>query len=162
MSKAFLAARRLARYATVPAAVMLALTAAPPAQAEPFPPYSKFQISYWTDPARCVGWANAGGSLDALENHACDARATWTYNRATQQLISNDNRCVDEWIAGILEVKSCDTNRAQQRWEVTYTTDGYYVIHQAENSRGLFWMWTHATGGGSTWVANWTGSRSAT
>src|SRR5690348_18365376 len=148
MSRALLAARRLARFVTVPAVVMLALTTAPPAQAEPFP-YAKFQIPYFTDLTRCVGWGNAGGTLDALVNHACDARATWTYNRATQQLISNDNRCVDEWDGvQILEVKPCDTNRQQQRWEVTYTRAGHYLIHQVENSRGLFWNWdyTHNQG----------------
>ena len=48
----------------------------------------------------------------------------------------------------ILEVKPCDTNRQQQRWEVTYTRAGHYLIHQVENSRGLFWNWdyTHNQG----------------
>jgi hypothetical protein len=120
-----------------------------PAQAEPFPQYSKFQISYRADLTRCVGWENVGGSLDALVNPACDARATWTYTRATQQLISNDNRCVDEWDGvQVLEVKPCDTSRKQQRWEVTYTQDGYYTIHQVGDTRGLFWGWqyTHDQG----------------
>lgn len=82
-------------------------------------PGGKFQIRYIKG-HRCIGWERPDPKKDSTWpdiQHCDNTPATvWTYDAASQHIVSNEGKCMEEWTPGILALSRCDKGSAKQKW----------------------------------------------